>query len=104
MALSRWFKSKSNELIIPESTKTDLKAQEILRAWVANGNLHVSLSVETWNDPTAWGIVLADLAKHVAKAYQLHKQLDEAETLKRIKAVMDAELPSSAQPSGQLLN
>jgi len=103
VAPSRWFKNRSNELIVPAGTKTDPKAQEVLRAWVADGNLHVSLRVETWNDPTAWGVVLADLAKHVAKAYGLHKHLDEVQALERIKAVMDAELPSPTQPSGRLI-
>ncbi len=104
MPFSKLFQPRRNELVIPESTSTDPNAREILRAWVANGSLPVSLSADAWEDPVSWGVVLADLAKHVAKSYHLQKQVDETEVLNRIKAVMDAELPSATQPEGKLLS
>jgi hypothetical protein len=104
MALSKLFQSRRNELVIPESTRKHPNAREILRVWVANGGLHVSLSAAAWEDPVAWGVVLADLAKHVAKSYHLHKQVDEDEVLNRIKTVMEAELSSTTQPAGKLLS
>jgi len=49
------------------------------------------------------GIMLADLARHVANAYQHDVGLDQLKTLRRIKAALDAELGSPTdEPSGQI--
>jgi hypothetical protein len=59
-----------NELLIPPGAEEDPKAMEVIRVWVAKGGQHVSLNPLVWKDPQAWGIVLADLAGHVANAYE----------------------------------
>jgi hypothetical protein len=48
----------------------DPKAIEVVRVWVAKGGQHVSINPFVWKDPEAWGIVLADLAGHLANAYK----------------------------------
>ena len=52
----------TNELLIPEIAESDPNAVEVLHVWVAKGGQHVSISTGIWEDPEAWGIVLADLA------------------------------------------
>jgi Domain of unknown function (DUF5076) len=65
-----------------------------VRVWVANKGQYVSFRVGVWKDPAAWGIMLADLAKHAANAYQQEENRDRLETLQRIKAPFDAEWAS----------
>jgi hypothetical protein len=95
--------SDSDQLVIPEAAKIDEGSFELLRVWVANKAQHVSLRSAVWKDPAAWGIMLADLAKHVANSYEQEAGLDRARTLRRIKDAIDVELGSPTdEPSGQL--
>lgn len=72
--------------------ETDPKAREVLRAWVANGGLICALRPETWDDAANWGIVLADVARHIANAVQeLHGE-EASATLAEIQNVFNAEL------------
>lgn len=50
---------------------------EVLRAAVIDGGLHVTLR-RAFDDPRAWGILLADVARQVAGAYA-HENLGAAE-------------------------
>jgi hypothetical protein len=94
-----------NQLPIPPAASADVRAVELLRVWIANGGQHVSLSTSAWNDPAAWDIMLVDLAKHVASAYQQNAGKDFAATLNRIKQAFDAEWDTATdQPSGSLLD
>jgi hypothetical protein len=43
-----------------------------------------------WQDPAAWGLVLVDLARHSAQAYE-HDGQKRDEVLARIRAGFDAE-------------
>jgi hypothetical protein len=84
--------AENDQLLIPNAAKADLKSFEILRVWVANKGQHISLRVGVWNDPAAWGIMLADLAKHIANAYNQDAALDRQKTLRRIEAAFNAEM------------
>jgi hypothetical protein len=61
-------------LRIPHAAEEDLHAVEMLRAWVANGELHCALQVGTWHQDgkldecVGWGVLLADIARRVAVA------------------------------------
>lgn len=57
------------ELIPPDAANAD-DAMEIVRVWVAEGSQHVALRPDIWKDPAAWGLMLVDLARHVANAYE----------------------------------
>jgi hypothetical protein len=49
--------------------------------------------------------MLADFARHVANAYQQDVGLDPKESLRRIKATLEAELSDPTdEPSGRLRN
>ena len=93
----------NNELSIPEVAQKDPRSLEVLRVWVANKGQHVSLRVGVWKDPFAWGIVLADLARHLARAYEQDQGLDSGDTLRRITAGLNAELNSPTDsPTGSI--
>lgn len=92
-----------NELTIPEAARRDPRSVELLRVWLVGGRQHVSLRVGVWDDPAGWGIMLADLARHVANAYQQQMGLDRTKTLERVKAGWEAEFSSpSDEPTGQI--
>jgi hypothetical protein len=74
---------KRSELQIPHVAVADSKSFEILRVWISGGAQHVSMKTGVWNDPAAWGLMLADLARHAANAYASEGK-DKDASLKRI--------------------
>ena len=95
----------SKHLPVPPAAQADANAIELLRVWAANGQQHVSLVTNVWPDPAAWGILLVDLAKHVAYAYQQTSGKDFDGVLKRIKEGFDAEwVAATDKPTGSLLS
>ena len=89
------------ELGIPPAAASDRNSAEIARVWIADGRQHVSLNTRAWKDPAAWGLLLVDLAKHVANAYEQLEGCDRQQTLARIKAGFDAEWDHATdEPTG----
>ena len=64
-----------------------------MRAVVVDGALHVSLR-RAFDDPEAWGMVIADVTRHVARIYATEDKFNEAETIERIRALFNAEIDS----------
>lgn len=96
------FKRK-NQLDIPPDAKSDPDAVEIARIWAANGKQHVCLRTGLWDDPFAWGIMLVDLAKHAANAYEQTEGRNRGEVLQRIKEGFEAEWQSPTdEATGQV--
>lgn len=82
---------KVNQRPIPEAALRDENAVEMLRVWIAERGLHCSMKVgmyrETMNvsEEKAWGTILADVARHVAKALESGYSTDAAESLQKIQ-------------------
>ncbi|MBT1536562.1 DUF5076 domain-containing protein [Ralstonia solanacearum] len=63
-----------SERPIPAAALRDEDAVEMLRVWIAEQKLHCSMKVgmylETMNIPEeeAWGVILADVTRHLANA------------------------------------
>jgi hypothetical protein len=70
---------------------------EVLRAVIVDGGLHVSLR-RAFDDPEAWGMLIADVAHHIARIYANEKQLSEDETLARVRAIFEAEMDAPTDP------
>jgi hypothetical protein len=93
----------SRQLPIPGPAAKDAKAIEMVRVWATGGKQHVSLASGLWDDPANWGIMLVDLAHHIANAYEQSKGMARAGVLKRIRAGFDAEWQAPTdEPSGGL--
>lgn len=95
--------SSEGELVIPHAAATDPRAIELARIWAAEGKQHVSLATGLWDDPAAWGMMLVDLARHVANAYAETEGRPPADVLARIRAGFDAEWDNPTDvPTGNL--
>ena len=85
--------SQKDALRIPAAAMKDPRSMEILRVWVASGEQHVALSFGMWEDASSWGVLLADLARHIAEAHaQQDDQVDPEDFLESIRSGMEAEL------------
>lgn len=93
-------RKQGNELEPPPLATSDPGAVEILRVWAAPGSPQQITLRTSWKDPGAWGLVLVDVARHVAEAYAQEGR-DRQEVLKRIRELLDAEWSSPTdEPSG----
>ena len=70
---------------------------EVLRAAIGEGGLHVSLR-RAFDDPEAWGMLLADITRHVARIYATEGKFREEETIERIRALYEAEMDAPTDP------
>ena len=70
---------------------------EVLRAAIVQGGLHVSLR-RAFDDPEAWGMLIADVTRHVARIYAAEEKFREQETIERIRAIYDAEMDAPTDP------
>jgi hypothetical protein len=85
--------SQKDALPIPAAASRDPRSLEVLRVWIANGDQHVALAFGMWEDPAAWGLLLADLARHIAEAHAQHdEQIDPEDFLEQLRSGMEAEL------------
>ena len=70
---------------------------EVLRAAIVDGGLHVSLR-RAFDDPEAWGMLIADVTRHVARIYARDDKFREDETIERIRAIYEAEMDAPTDP------
>ncbi|MGQ0457634.1 MAG: DUF5076 domain-containing protein [Hyphomicrobium sp.] len=87
------------ELDAPEGIADADAAVEILRAWIGDGALLVSLNPDPFSDRISdWGRVLGQLAHHVARSAALAGHATQSEALQAIRAGFEATLPQN-QPA-----
>jgi hypothetical protein len=84
--------AQSDQLRVPEPARTDAKSFELLRVWIAHHDQHISLRAGVWKEPEAWGMMLADLARHIAAAFEQSENRDATEVLVQIKAAFETEI------------
>ena len=84
-------KPHRNELKTPSPAVADPEAAELIRAWIVGGGLHVSLR-KGFDDPSAWGLMLVDIARHASRMYAAEGDYTEQEAMQRIRALWNAEI------------
>ena len=93
--------SDEKEIGIPPGAVDDPERREMLRAWVAHEGLHCSLNIGQWGDKeaTGWGVLLSDVARHVANALHESTGADVADVLEHIRDVFNDELDEPTSPA-----
>ena len=91
-------------LDVPAAAQRDKASFEVMRVWIAEKGQHVSIQSGAWEDPFAWGIVLADLARHVANAHQMQNmKIDPEAFLERLLEGFQAEIDDPTdEPEGEI--
>jgi hypothetical protein len=84
-------------LILPPAAQRDKNAIQMLSAWIAENSLHCTLNIGMWkaqghNEPEAWGILLADVVRHVAGAIQQDSGTSTVDTIEVVLASLIKEL------------
>jgi hypothetical protein len=73
------------------------KSTEIVKILIENDKQKFFLNTDVWEDPAAWGLLLVDLAKHIANSYSQSYKLDKQEVLRRIREGFDIEWKSPTE-------
>jgi hypothetical protein len=83
-------KDDLEELPIPDAVVNAEQKAEIARIWLADGDQVAVISPRLWDDPGVWGLMLVDVARHVAQAYAARGVPGEF-ALQKIREALDAE-------------
>ena len=86
-------------LVIPPPAQRDEKSVQMLSAWIAEQGLHCTLNIGFFEaaghaEADAWGILLADLVRHIGNAVAENHGTPASETMADVVASMHAELDS----------
>lgn len=75
----------------------EVPAKELLSVWLVDSSARFVITPHLWEDPAPWGILIADLFRHLGSAYEGIGQ-DYNRIVHRIKEAFDAEwnTPTSA--------
>ena len=93
-----------NERSIPEAVLRDKNAVEMLRVWIAGNRIHCSIKVGMYLESTkipeerAWGVILADVARHISIALDSGFSLNRYESLNKIEESFLQELTNPTSP------
>ena len=79
------------DALVIQPDALDKGGVEVLRAAIVDGDLHVTLR-RAFDDPATWGVLLADVARHVARIYASEDKAKEDATLAEITAGFNAEM------------
>lgn len=89
-----------NERPIPPAALRDTESVEMLRVWVAERQLHCSLKIGMYRDgmgieeEVAWGTILADAVRHIAKGLHPSSTENELAAVSKIFSNLSSELGS----------
>lgn len=84
-------------LVLPPAAQRDENAIQMLTAWIAENGLHCTLNIGIWteqgrNEPKAWGVLLADVVRHVASAIEQDSGAPSEGTTETVVAALLKEL------------
>ena len=88
-----------DELDIPDGVPAATEAVELLRAWIADGSMMLSLNADAFGDRVIdWGRLLAEIGHHVARSAHLQGHMKEHEALQALQQGFDTTLRAN-QPT-----
>jgi hypothetical protein len=78
------------DLEIPEGVPEAKQAVEVVRAWIADGALMLSLNADAFSDRVEdWGRLLGEIGQHIAHAAALQGLAKEHEALQLLRQGFD---------------
>jgi len=90
------------QLEIPAAALKDKASFELLRVWVAEQAQQITLRPGIWQEPSAWGVMLADLARSIVKVHAENDEELEAEAfLAAVLEGFDTEIESVLEEFGE---
>jgi hypothetical protein len=100
---SKWHKHRHDmkSLDIPPVAAANSESIELLRMWAfPHVGQQLILRHDVWKDAAAWGLALADVARHIARAHAQEGK-DEEQVFRRIVAGFQVEVDHPTdKPSG----
>jgi hypothetical protein len=94
-------------LTVPPAAQRDEDAIQMLSAWIAEKGLHCTINVGMWesqghNEERAWGVLLADVVRHIANAKTEKDGTSREETIEAIydSIAEELEVPTSKADGG----
>jgi hypothetical protein len=89
------------QLAIPQAAAADPGSFELLRVWVAEQAQQITLRPGIWQEPGAWGVMLADLARSIVQVHADHDEdLDSEAFLAAVLEGFDTEIESVLEEFG----
>jgi len=84
------------QLSIPADDLRKPDFLEMIRAWIADEGLHctIKIGIKGEEETIFWGVLLADLARHIGAALQEEAGIDKEQAIREIRTQMNAELDS----------
>lgn len=91
-------------LVIPPAAQRDEKSIQMLSAWIAENGLHCTLNIGHFDgcgygEANAWGILLADLVRHIGHAWAEERGVPANETVAAVVASLSSELDRPTSPA-----
>jgi Domain of unknown function (DUF5076) len=94
-------------LVVPPAAQRDEQAVQMLSAWIADKGLHCTINIGFWQaqgrqEPAAWGILIADVVRHIANALRDQQGAAVDSTMEQLLESLHRELddPTSATSGG----
>jgi hypothetical protein len=81
-----------HELRVPPDAHHTPEAAEILRGWLIDQRLQCSILPGAFPEPFGWGILLADVAHHIANALAETPGVDREQMLRDIARAFNVEM------------
>ncbi|WP_081767115.1 DUF5076 domain-containing protein [Hylemonella gracilis] len=84
-------------LTIPQAAQRDQNSVQMLSAWIAERGLHCTLNIGFFEsaghtEAKAWGILLADLVRHIGNAVAVERGTPADETVTAVFTAIQSEL------------
>jgi hypothetical protein len=83
--------------INPPAQVRDKDAFEVMRVSVLEGEPFFALK-RGFDDPVAWGVLFAEAARHVSRAYAHERMFTETEAIARIRTAFNEAISAPVNP------
>ena len=84
-------------LVVPPAAQQDEDSVQMLSTWIAQKGLHSTLNIGFFSangrdEAGSWGILIADLVRHIGNAWQEEQGVPAEATVASIRQALEAEL------------